>query len=84
MLNTLPNTRPNTQPIQRYRLIHKLIFWLITEIILNLVGLDNIADYGEFLLSEHIMPISAPLQIVKPTLGELISKEKASNVALNA
>ncbi len=42
--------------VQWHTLINKLLFWLVIEIILNLVGLDNIADYGEFLLSDRTMP----------------------------
>ncbi len=42
--------------VQWHTLINKLLFWLVVEIILNLVGLDNIADYSEFLLSERTMP----------------------------
>ncbi|MEM9090506.1 MAG: hypothetical protein AAGC93_17370 [Cyanobacteria bacterium P01_F01_bin.53] len=30
-------------------LLPKLLFWLALEIILNLVGLDNLADYSEFI-----------------------------------
>ncbi|HEY9605837.1 MAG TPA: hypothetical protein V6C85_29800 [Allocoleopsis sp.] len=30
----------------------KTTIWLVTEIILNLVGLDNLADYSEFIF-EH-------------------------------
>lgn len=33
---------------RRKTLIVKTTFWLATEIILNLVGLDNLADYSEF------------------------------------
>jgi hypothetical protein len=32
-------------------LIAKLTFWLSTEIILGLVGLDDLADCGEYVLS---------------------------------
>ncbi|MEM6869459.1 MAG: hypothetical protein AAF528_13885 [Cyanobacteria bacterium P01_C01_bin.121] len=28
-----------------------MMFWLLAELVLNLVGLDNLADYSEFLLS---------------------------------
>ncbi len=30
------------------KLFFKLMFWLALEIILNLIGLDNVADYSEF------------------------------------
>ena len=33
-------------------LLPKLLFWLAIEIFLNLVGLDNLADYSEFIISQ--------------------------------
>ena len=30
------------------KLLFKTSFWLATEIILNLVGIDDLADYSEF------------------------------------
>lgn len=33
-----------------HKLLLKLLFWLTVEVILNAVGLDNLADYSEFLL----------------------------------
>ncbi|HEY9635306.1 MAG TPA: hypothetical protein V6D14_18025 [Coleofasciculaceae cyanobacterium] len=32
----------------------KVTFWLVTEIILNLVGLDNLADYSEFIFEQEL------------------------------
>ena len=32
----------------------KALIWLGTEIILNLLGLDNLADYSEFLFEQEI------------------------------
>jgi hypothetical protein len=48
----------------------KTISWLVIEIILNLLGLDNLADYSEFIFGKevmiatphHQMTIIAPLQ----------------------
>ena len=38
------------QPSVRWRkLLVKGTFWLSTEIVLGLVGIDNLADYSEFL-----------------------------------
>ncbi|AFY78678.1 MAG: hypothetical protein IGR93_00510 [Hydrococcus sp. C42_A2020_068] len=34
-------------------LLLKTAGWLIAETILNLVGLDNLADYSEFILARH-------------------------------
>ena len=33
-------------------LLIKLLMWLAAEVILNLVGLDNLADYSEFMLNK--------------------------------
>ncbi len=40
-------------------LANKLILWLAIEILLNCLGLDNIADYGDFLLATNSYSVSA-------------------------
>ncbi len=30
------------------KLLVKISFWLVTEIVLNLLGIDDLADYSEF------------------------------------
>jgi hypothetical protein len=35
--------------VQWKKVFVKTTIWLVTEIILNLVGLDNLADYSEFI-----------------------------------
>jgi hypothetical protein len=35
--------------IRWQKLLVKMSFWLATEIILNLVGIDDLADYSEFI-----------------------------------
>ncbi|MEO0707361.1 MAG: hypothetical protein AAF050_17075 [Cyanobacteria bacterium J06649_5] len=49
---------------QWHTLISKLLFWLMVEIILNLVGLDNVADYSEFLLGDRTISIPTPQQVI--------------------
>lgn len=39
--------------IQWHMLILKSAFWLTAEVTLNLVGLDDLADYSEFLLNDR-------------------------------
>ena len=34
-------------------LIAKTTFWILTEVFLTLLGLDNLADYSEFSISKH-------------------------------
>lgn len=38
-------------------LITKLTVWLVAEIILSLLGLDNLADYSEFLEDQYLVQI---------------------------
>lgn len=40
--------------MQWQRILVKATFWLVTEIILNLLGLDNLADYSEFLFEQEV------------------------------
>ncbi len=37
--------------IQWHKLLLKLTIWLVVEIVLNLMGLDDMADYSEFLFT---------------------------------
>jgi hypothetical protein len=32
----------------------QMVIWLVAEIVLNLVGLDNLADYSEFVFNREI------------------------------
>ncbi len=36
---------------QWQKLLFKLMFWLVLETILNLMGLDEVADYSEFIFN---------------------------------
>ncbi len=42
----------------------KASFWLVTEIILNLLGLDNLADYSEFLFEKEVALSTYQSQVV--------------------
>ncbi|GAB4241947.1 MAG: hypothetical protein Kow0049_30950 [Stanieria sp.] len=37
------------------KLLIKIFFWLVAEIILNLIGIDNLADYSEFIFAPKTM-----------------------------
>ena len=41
----------------------RVLFWLVAEIILNCLGLDNMADYSEFIFEKNYYPISS--QVIK-------------------
>lgn len=45
------------------KLLAQIIFWLVTEIILNLLGLDNLADYGEFVFDKETIVSAAVLNL---------------------
>lgn len=34
---------------------HKIIVWLITEIIFNVLGIDDLADYSEFIFEKQVI-----------------------------
>ncbi len=34
------------------KLVFDLSFWLIAEVVLNIIGIDDLADYNEFLLGQ--------------------------------
>ncbi|NJP22346.1 MAG: hypothetical protein HC763_28755 [Hydrococcus sp. CRU_1_1] len=42
-----------TKQIQWKTLLLRTTFWLITEVVLNAVGLDNLADYSEFVFERN-------------------------------
>jgi hypothetical protein len=37
------------------KILVRITCWLILEIILNFVGLDNLADYSEFVFDEKVV-----------------------------
>jgi hypothetical protein len=47
--------------VQWKTVLVKMIIWLAAELILNLLGLDSLADYSEF-LHKHEMAIANPPQ----------------------
>jgi hypothetical protein len=56
--------------IQWKRLLLKITVWLVIEIILNILGLDNLADYSEFVYEQEVLAAShgASVAIVMPPL----------------
>lgn len=40
------------------KLLVKTTVWLAAEIILNLLGLDNLADYSEFIYEQEVMVLT--------------------------
>ena len=46
---------------QWQNLLLKAVVWLSAEVILNLIGLDDMADYGEFVLEHKPVSIKASM-----------------------
>ncbi len=57
--------REEAMKIQWKKLWGKVIFWLGAEISLTLIGLDDLADYNEFLCQQKAV---ASIEIAYPTL----------------
>lgn len=49
---------------QRKQLLIKAAAWIIAEIVLNLAGLDNLADYSEFVFDQDLaIPTDHPTMV---------------------
>ncbi|MEA5510975.1 hypothetical protein VB715_14470 [Crocosphaera sp. UHCC 0190] len=46
-----------TKQIKWKKLLLSLLFWLLTEIFLNFIGLDNLADYSEFIHHQKFIAV---------------------------
>lgn len=44
---------------QRKKMLARIIIWIVAEILLNLLGLDNIADYSEFVFERDVIVLTA-------------------------
>lgn len=45
------------------KLFFTITIWLVAEVILTFLGIDNLADYGEFLLNRTVISSSIFLSI---------------------
>ncbi len=52
-------------------LILKLASWIVAEITLNLVGLDNLANYSEFLSQAHLQADRWDMTITRALAGRI-------------
>ncbi|BAU64688.1 hypothetical protein STA3757_20610 [Stanieria sp. NIES-3757] len=52
--------------------LSKILIWVTAEIILNLIGLDDLADYSEFIF-EHKLVIAQI--IIAPTLPKIPNQQ---------
>lgn len=53
-----PTTQVTAMQVRQKQLLSDLTLWLVTELLLTLVGLDTLADYGEFLTSQTATHLS--------------------------
>ena len=37
------------------KILAKMIVWFAAELLLNFLGLDNLADYGEFIFEKEVI-----------------------------
>jgi hypothetical protein len=66
----IQSTQVQRNRVQWGKLLVKLTFWAASELLLSWVGLDNLADYGEFVLGQ-VDQISALYQILPAQQGSL-------------
>jgi len=45
----------------------EITVWLVAEIVLNLLGLDELADYSEFLFKNKVITMNHPLELTITT-----------------
>ena len=41
------------------KLLAKTLVWVVAEILLTFLGLDNLADYSEFIFAKNIVVLNA-------------------------
>ncbi len=44
--------------VQWQKLLLTTTFWLATEICFNFLGIDDLADYGEFIFERHVIVLN--------------------------
>ncbi len=57
--------------IQLHKLFFKLTFWLTLEIIINLLGLDDLANYGEFIFDDKSMNLAQSCGCISSLVAEI-------------
>ncbi len=50
--------------VQWQKMVVKITVWVVAEIILNLIGLDNLANYTEFVYEQDMVILTDLYQIV--------------------
>ena len=50
--------------VQWQKMVVKITVWVVAEIILNLIGLDNVAEYTEFVFEQDMVILTDLYQTV--------------------
>ena len=45
----------NKMKIQWHKLVLKVLLWMSVEVVFNFIGIDDLADYSEFLLMPKVI-----------------------------
>ncbi|MEC4894015.1 MAG: hypothetical protein SAL07_24835 [Oscillatoria sp. PMC 1051.18] len=40
------------------KLLAKIIIWIVAEILLNLLGMDDLADYSEYIFEKEVIVLN--------------------------
>lgn len=64
---------------QRKQLLVKTAAWFIAEVVLNLAGLDNLADYSEFVFDQNLAATGA-----HPTITTTLVFDRSATASLFA
>lgn len=51
----------NIIPVNK-NILARLLLWLVVEIYLNCVGLDDLADYSEFVFEKHFTKLMSSIE----------------------
>jgi hypothetical protein len=51
------------------RLLLEITIWIVAEVVLSLFGMDNLADYGEFVFQDKAQILMAELLIQQGSFG---------------
>jgi hypothetical protein len=63
--------------LQWHKLLFKLTVWLFAEITLNLLGLDDLADYGDFIFDHK-----RNLALSNTYIACVVTEERTKNLGI--
>jgi hypothetical protein len=48
-------------------LMFRTTVWIVAEILLNVIGIDDLADYSEFVFEGRLMEAATPARVIQVT-----------------